>query len=606
MKKTNQRKWLKLTQGIHDSTRKTRSPFLVLASMLISLGTHAQPAPQGGFWSPGGPPPGMMGRNQNRQVVDQFDADGDGILNTAERQNAAKFIEANPQGKGGRGGGFAGPGGPGNRGGRRPGFGWPSGPVGPEGPGGPGGRGPGSRGGRRPGFGGPNGPVGPGSPGGRGPGGRGTGFRGKGGRGPRGDGAERAPSSQGVSLNSGDVKHYPDTSLYDPSVLRTFFITFENPAWESELVIFNNTDVDVPATVLVDGITYSDVGIHFRGNSSFGVGDGYKRSLNLSFDFIHEDQEIDGYNTLNFLNANGDPTLLRSVLSLQIAREYIPAPKANLVQVVINGENWGVYANQQQFNKDFLEENFETRKGTRWKIPQGGGSVGGFQYQDEDVASYQGSFQIKSKDDPEAWKAIIGLAQTLQITPKDQLVETLESKIDLDSYLKFMALDNALVSGDGFWTRGADYCLYLHPNGKFHFIPYDMNEMFSFRGGGRGPGSSGRYTGPTGVRLDPLAGLTDPNKPVIERILAEPSLQKKYLGYVKEIATRSMAWENIGPVVQGYRELIRDEVQRDTRKLYTTEAFLKGTSDQPEGDNLRSFFDQRRVALLSMEVIQDL
>ena len=67
-----------------------------------------------------------------------------------------------------------------------------------------------------------------------------------------------------------------------------------------------------------------------------------------------------------------------------------------------------------------------------------------------------------------------------------------------------------------------------------------------------------------------------------------------------------MAWKNIGPVVQAYRELISDEVQRDTRKLYTTEAFLKGTSDQLEGDNLRSFFDQRREALLSMEVIQDL
>ena len=74
-------------------------------------------------------------------------------------------------------------------------------------------------------------------------------------------------------MNPGDVKHYPDASLYDPSVLRTFFITFENPAWESELVTFNNTDVDVPATVVVDGITYSDVGIHFRGNSSFGVGE---------------------------------------------------------------------------------------------------------------------------------------------------------------------------------------------------------------------------------------------------------------------------------------------------------------------------------------------
>ena len=527
----------------------------IMGSLFLFIDTHAQPSPQGGFGGPGGPPPGMMGRNQNREIVQQFDADKDGVLNAAEREKAIEFIKANPQGRGGRGRGFGGPGG---------------------------------RRGRGPGFGGPGGPGGPG------------------GRGPGGEGGERAPFSQGISLSPSDVKSYPNASIYDPSVLRTFFINFENPQWEAELVAFNNTDVDVPATVIVDGKTYADVGVHFRGNSSFGVGDGYKRSLNLSFDFIHEDQEIGGYNTLNFLNANGDPTFLRSVLSLHIARQYIAAPKANLVQVVINGENWGVYANQQQFNKDFLEENFETRKGTRWKIPQGGGAVGAFNYQDEEISSYQGTFQIKSKEDPEAWKAIIGLAQTLEITPNNQLVEALSSRIDIDSYLKFLALDNALVSGDGFWTRGADYCLYLHPDGKFRFIPYDMNEMFNFRGGGRGPGSSGRYTGPTGVRLDPLAGLSDPDKPVIERILAEPSLQKKYLGYVKQIATESMAWENIGPVVQAYRELAQHEVERDTHKLYSSEAFLAGTDDQPNGDNLRSFFDQRREALLAMEPIRDL
>ena len=32
----------------------------------------------------------------------------------------------------------------------------------------------------------------------------------------------------------------------------------------------------------------------------------------------------------------------------------VPAPKANFVRLVINGENWGIYANVQQFNKDFL------------------------------------------------------------------------------------------------------------------------------------------------------------------------------------------------------------------------------------------------------------
>ena len=104
-----------------------------------------------------------------------------------------------------------------------------------------------------------------------------------------GRGGFRPPPTPGIRLTSTDVQHYPDAPLYDPATLRTFFIEFENVDWEAELVAFNNTDVDVPATVTVDGRVYRDVGIHFRGNSSFGVGNSYKRSLNLSFDFVHDD-----------------------------------------------------------------------------------------------------------------------------------------------------------------------------------------------------------------------------------------------------------------------------------------------------------------------------
>ena len=92
------------------------------------------------------------------------------------------------------------------------------------------------------------------------------------------------------------------------ATLRTVFLQFENADWEKELAAFNNTDVEVPATLTVDGKTYKDVGVHFRGASSFMmVPEGLKRSLNLSLDFVHEKQELGGYRTLNLLNANGDP-----------------------------------------------------------------------------------------------------------------------------------------------------------------------------------------------------------------------------------------------------------------------------------------------------------
>jgi hypothetical protein len=574
---------------------KRLSGILSIAA-LLPLSAAAQTPPQG----PPNQRPG--GRNQERAIVDQFDNDKDGRLNAEERAKAIEFIKANPQSRGGRGNRFRGPGGRGRPGGpeARGERGRPGGPEARGERGRPGG--PEARGERR----GPGGPEARGER--RGPGGpeaRGE-RRGPSGRGGRGE--NRPAASPGIPLTSADVRHFPNAPLYEASVLRTFFIEFENPQWESELVAFNNTDVEVPAKVTVDGSTYTDVGIHFRGNSSFGVGDGYKRSLNLSFDFVHDGQAVQGYRTLNFLNANADPTFLHTVLSLQITRQYIPAPKANLVRVVINGENWGIYANQQQFNKDFLQDNYDTKKGTRWKIPQGGGGggVGAFRYMGDDVDNYRGVFQIKSKDKPKAWEALIGLARTLDQTPTDQLQSALEPILDMDSYLKFLAIDNALVSGDGFWTRGADYSLYLHPDGRFRLILYDANEMFSFRGGrrGRGPGGGGNYQGGTGVDLEPLAGLSDPGKPIIERILSVPALRTKYLSYVREIAEQSLDWKTTGPVVKQYRDLIKEDVERDSRKLFSTEQFLKGTGDEPLEGNLRDFFDQRRTALLEMKVLQ--
>ena len=63
------------------------------------------------------------------------------------------------------------------------------------------------------------------------------------------------------------------------------FLNFENDDWEKELADFYNTDVEVPATLIVDGQEYRDVGVHFRGKSSyFMVPAGYKRSLNVSLD----------------------------------------------------------------------------------------------------------------------------------------------------------------------------------------------------------------------------------------------------------------------------------------------------------------------------------
>jgi hypothetical protein len=229
----------------------------------------------------------------------------------------------------------------------------------------------------------------------RGPGGGGGPGR------PGGFGRDAEPPRPGPAVQPADVTSYPDAALYEPMVLRTLFLQFEAEDWETELADFYGTDVDVPAGLTVDGRDYPGVGVHFRGASSyFAVGAGSKRSLNLSLDFTDGTQRLYGHRTLNLLNAHEDPSFLRTALFLHIARQYIPAPKANFVRVVINGESWGVYVNAQQFDRDLLAENFADPKGTLWKVKGSPRGAGGLDYVGEDVAAYEARYTMLGADDP--------------------------------------------------------------------------------------------------------------------------------------------------------------------------------------------------------------
>jgi spore coat protein CotH len=313
-----------------------------------------------------------------------------------------------------------------------------------------------------------------------GPGGRGGGRGGPWGR------NENLPApTPGAKLSSSDVPSAGEAPLYASNVLRTLFLEFESAEWEKELEDFHGTDVDVPAKLTVDGKTFAGVGVHFRGNTSYMmVGTGWKRPLNLSLDMTDKELSLLGYRTLNLLNGHEDPTFLHTVLSLQIARDYFPAPLANYVRLAINNENWGVYINVEQFNKDFVKRWFNTTKGARWKVPGSPGGRGGLEYLGDDAADYRRIYEIKTKDDSKSWSRLIELCRVLDQTTTQELEQALAPLLDIDSTLRFLAWDNALSSGDGFWTRASDYSLYLDEQGRFHLFPYDVNETFST---GRGP-----------------------------------------------------------------------------------------------------------------------
>jgi hypothetical protein len=398
----------------------------------------------------------------------------------------------------------------------------------------------------------------------------------------------------GVRLTDRDVQRYPDSvSLYDRSALRTFFLDFEHPDWEQELEAFWHTDVEIAATLRVDGKTYRDVGVSFRGNNSYtGVPAGLKRPLSLTIDFVH-DQNLLGHTSLNLLNSFTDPTFLRSSLYLDVTNDYIPAPEANFVRVVINGESWGIYVNQQTFSKEFVKQRFHTSGGTRWKSPNN--SVGGgLSYLGDSIAPYRKWYEMKGKDDTVAWRRLVDVTRILSQTPPERLEAALAPVMDVDAVLRFLAIDVALVNGDGYWKDGSDFNVYLRPDGRLTLLPHDANEGFR---------SSARGGGVPGATPDPLVNMADTNKALRHRLLAVPALRTRYLAYVRDIAEKWLDWQRLGPVVERYRALIAEDVARDTRKLFATEDFANGIFGAPEAAapspaTLKGFAELRRAALL--------
>ena len=245
-----------------------------------------------------------------------------------------------------------------------------------------------------------------------------------------------------------DAKNYPRAGLYDIDVLRTIFLDFATDDWEAEMADFYHTDVEVPAKMTVDRKTYRDVGVGFRGNSSyFTVAPGHKRSLSISIDAKDKNQNLYGYRKLNLLNSHADPSFLRETLFSFVAGHYMPTYKVNLVKVVVNGRSWGVFVNSQQFNKDFTRDYFDTRKGVRWKIPPGRGA-GSLVYLGDDKSAYESGFQLKSGDvRDEAWSHLIELCERLEQTPVEKIDTELDDILNIDRALWFLALDNVFIDG---------------------------------------------------------------------------------------------------------------------------------------------------------------
>ena len=155
--------------------------------------------------------------------------------------------------------------------------------------------------------------------------------------------------------------------------------------------------------------------------------------------------------------------------------------------------------------------------------------------------------------------------------------------LDIERALMYLALENTFTDEDGYLNKGADYFLYWEvETGRFHPIQNDANEVL---------GATNMRLGPES--WSPFEGETNPNRPLISRLLSVSSLRQSYISYVRTLLDEALNLAVLEPKIEEYRSLIRDEVMVDSKKLYSNAEFESSIED------VKQFIEDRQAYLLS-------
>lgn len=361
--------------------------------------------------------------------------------------------------------------------------------------------------------------------------------------------------------------------FYDWNSINTLELIFTEPNWDEILdsLFLLGSEERLTGTAIINGEQFDSVGVRYKGNSSYGP-DRIKNSLNVKLDYVIENQTLDGYGTLKLSNVFKDPSFVREVLSYEIARKYMCASGANFINVYINGELIGLYVSDQSVDKFFLENHFYSDDNPFFK-----GELVNFSPQPAIVWGYFGSdssdyydyYEMKSDY---GWNDLINFLEVFNNDPGE-----MESVLDVDRLLWMLAFDILMVNLDAPVNTPHNYYLYEDATGRFNPILWDLNENF----GGFTMVMGGM---PINVQqmqeLPPFFNMTNPLFPIINKVLPEPTYQKRYIAHLKTLIDENFSngWY-LGRALE-IQNLIDADVQADPNKFYTYDEFLTNVYDQ--------------------------
>jgi spore coat protein CotH len=306
----------------------------------------------------------------------------------------------------------------------------------------------------------------------------------------------------------------------------------------------------------IDGETVRQAGIRSRGSASRNS---LKPALKVDFNRYVAGQEFHGYKTLVLDNLAQDPSMLRERLAFQVFEAMgLPAPSNAFTRLTVNGEYWGIYALVEPVSKPFLKARLGEESGNlfdyEWAF------AWDFSYLGPDASRYvPAPFQPQTNEDDLDAEGLIDFIRTANEAPEETFAAEIGSHIDVPTFLKYLAVENALAETDGFLGNYGVNNFYLYQYGgerRFVFIPWDKDNALS------------------DSHVDLFLNVS--HNVLARRLLADPENQRFYVGAVVEAVTSYVNPGWLGSRADEAYKQIRLDALRDVKKPTTNEDFELG------------------------------
>ena len=256
---------------------------------------------------------------------------------------------------------------------------------------------------------------------------------------------------------------WPGAELFTNSVIR---IELELAPEKIEALRKESREF-VRAVVSEGGKTYRDVAVHLKGSvGSFRPLED-KPAFTLDFSRFSPGQKFHGLRRIHLNNSVEDPSYCNEQLGSELFRSVgIPAPRVTRAVVTLNHRRLGPYVLKEGFTEDFLACYFKTVGNDLYEPDEG-----------HDVNEHLKRTAIAGPSHNRS--ALRALAKAaLEGDPKTRWAG-LQHVLQLDEFIRFMALEVMLCHRDGYCLARNNFRVYLDSDtGKLIFLPHGMDQLF--------------------------------------------------------------------------------------------------------------------------------